>query len=187
MLISNGVLLLFSSGSSDLVWSRWQRRFILKMADSSGFSWWRHINTLAASNQATMSKDYFKTGRNGTKDTKPAQPVTENEFIAIISLAEAPPPPTQFHFFGLGGWPKIMTTELFLLKTSLSVCACVYVCVSDLPSLASFTHTEGPLRKQALHRSEVTGMMYFCWPQSCAAIRGPVEKDTMESIYHCLC
>ncbi len=60
------------------------------MADSSGFSWWRHINTLAASNQATVSKDYFKTGRNGTKDMKPAQPVTENEFIAIISLAEAP-------------------------------------------------------------------------------------------------
>lgn len=66
MLISNGALLMFSSGSSDLVWSGWERRIILKMADSSGFSWWRHINTPAASNQATMSKDYFKTWWNGS-------------------------------------------------------------------------------------------------------------------------
>ncbi len=141
MLISNGVLLIFSSGSRDLVWSRWQRRIFLKMADSSGFSWWRHINTPAASNQATMSKDYFKTWWNGTKDTKPAQPATENEFIAIISLAEASPSTSPISFL----WPWRLTKDndcwAFLVK-DLSVCGvCVCVCVCVRPHIISFLHT----------------------------------------------
>lgn len=119
-----------------------------------------------------------------TKDTKTAQPATENEFIAIISLAATTPTP-QFHFFGLGGWPKIMTAEFFSLKTSVCVCVCVR------PPIISFlhTHTEGPVTKQTLCRSEVIGMIYIFADHHQVVLQSgaPVEKDTMENIYHCLC